>query len=445
MRMFSMKLQVKRVVEWVSLLLFVWSGHQEPRARGLRIGLTDFSILILAVVFPWSTTATSVLIVPILVMTLITHGPREMIRQLQRPACYLPIALIGLALVGTTWADGVPWSDRLQALEKVLKLFSFVPLFLHFQKTSRAASILAAYVVSNLLLLAFSYLVFFSLLVSSVVGAKYPGVPLKNYIDQSHAFALIAVIFLAFAAEFLRDRMRARAACLALVSAAFLANLAFVNIARTAFVYLPAMLAVLVLRFAGKWLSLALLAGFFALAAGLWSVSPNLQSKVTRLSHEVDAFRANATTVDGYNAGGAERLEFWRKSIGFVRSAPILGHGTGSTKDLFAAEAAGKTGIMAVVAANPHNQTLAVAIQWGVVGVCLLYAMWGAHLLLFRDGLVDRRNHLLSWIGLLAWVQNLASSLLNSHLFDFYQGWLYVFVVAIVGGQLQRRKTEVLK
>jgi O-antigen ligase len=50
------------------------------------------------------------------------------------------------------------------------------------------------------------------------------------------------------------------------------------------------------------------------------------------------------------------------------------------------------------------------------------------HLLLFRgDGLA-------SWIGLLVVVQNVVSSLFNSHLFDFHEGWMYVLGVGIAGG-----------
>ena len=49
----------------------------------------------------------------------------------------------------------------------------------------------------------------------------------------------------------------------------------------------------------------------------------------------------------------------------------------------------------AEVIANPHNQTLNVAIQWGAIGIVVLYAMWLVHLLLFRgDGLA-------AWIGLM--------------------------------------------
>jgi O-antigen ligase len=58
----------------------------------------------------------------------------------------------------------------------------------------------------------------------------------------------------------------------------------------------------------------------------------------------------------------------------------------------------------------------------------VLYAMWWLHLLMFRgDGLV-------TWIGLLVVVQNILTSLFNSHLFDFHEGWIYVLGVGIAGG-----------
>ena len=88
------------------------------------------------------------------------------------------------------------------------------------------------------------------------------------------------------------------------------------------------------------------------------------------------------------------------------------------------------------VIANLHNQTLNVAVKWGLVGVVLLYAMWLVHLLLFRgEGLV-------AWIGLLVVVQNMFTSLFNSHLFDFHEGWMYVLGVGIAGGMVLRARSE---
>jgi len=80
------------------------------------------------------------------------------------------------------------------------------------------------------------------------------------------------------------------------------------------------------------------------------------------------------------------------------------------------------------VIGNPHNQTLNVAVQWGIVGVVILYAMWLYHQPLFRG------QGLMAWIGLLVVVQNIFTSLFNSHLFDFHEGWMYVLGVGIAGG-----------
>ncbi|MGY4403630.1 O-antigen ligase family protein [Bradyrhizobium sp. USDA 3315] len=421
-------------------LFCVWSDTDEPQLRVTQVGTIDLAIMLMAAALPWSTSVTIVIALTVLVMMLITYGPRKMLGDVSRPAYALPIAIVGMAAIGTFWTHDVSWPDRLHALEKVLKLVWVLPFAFHFRRTGCAQWVFGTYVISNLALLAFSFMLFFSPDLFHLIGAKEPGVPVKNYIDQSQGFVLIAVILLGCSAESLRTGQQTKAALLCAISVAFLANLAFVNVARTAFIYLPIMLALLALRYVRGWLLLALFVGTCVLTAGLLATSLNLQSKTTRLLEEIGSFQANAVTTDhGYPAGGAERLEFWRKSIGFVRSAPFIGHGTGSTKGLFAAAAAGHDGLTGLVVDNPHNQTLAVAIQWGFLGCAMLFGMWGAHLWLFREGMIRRTGGFLAWIGFIAVVQNITSSIFNSHLFDFYQGWLYVLVVGIVGGQLERK------
>jgi O-antigen ligase len=71
-------------------------------------------------------------------------------------------------------------------------------------------------------------------------------------------------------------------------------------------------------------------------------------------------------------------------------------------------------------------------VQWGIIGIVVLYAIWILHLLLFRgDGLAN-------WVGLLVVVQNVFTSLFNSHLFDFHEGWMYVIGVGVAGGMVIR-------
>jgi len=52
-----------------------------------------------------------------------------------------------------------------------------------------------------------------------------------------------------------------------------------------------------------------------------------------------------------------------------------------------------------------------------------------------------------AWIGLMVVLQNFFSSLFNSHLFDFHEGWMYVLGVGVAGGMMlksgqDRQSTE---
>jgi O-antigen ligase len=127
------------------------------------------------------------------------------------------------------------------------------------------------------------------------------------------------------------------------------------------------------------------------------------------------------------------RVEYWTKSLEFISTAPVVGHGTGTIRSLFR-RAVGDSGPPESITGNPHNQLLAVAIQLGVIGAILLVSMWIAHLALFRQG------GLLAWYGLTIVVGNVVGSLFNTHLFDFTQGWLYVFGVGVLGGSVLTRK-----
>jgi O-antigen ligase len=208
-----------------------------------------------------------------------------------------------------------------------------------------------------------------------------------------------------------------------------LANMAFVVVSRTALVAIPVMVlvfAVLHLGWRGRILTLC---AIVVLVAAAWLGSSHLRATATSVFWQYQRYHesSEATSV-------GLRMEFWKKSFRFFAEAPLIGHGTGSTRGLFEQAAVGQTGASAEVIGNPHNQTLNVAVQWGMLGVIVLYGMWLVHLPLFRgDGLA-------SWIGLLVVVQNVVSSLFNSHLFDFHEGWMYVLGVGVAGGMVLKAR-----
>jgi hypothetical protein len=392
----------------------------------------DILAVMLAASLPWSTSATSVLVLLWVIVLAPTIDWETFLLDLADPAHALPLLLLALALLGTLWADG-PWAARLYGIKPVTKLLLIPLLFYHFQRTRRGAWVFFAFLVSCALLMILSWIVLF------VPGLKpahtlSAGVPVKNYIDQSQEFALCAF---ALAVPALvatrRQNWKLAALCLTLISA-FIANMLFVASARTALIYMPVLLVLFAARHLSRRPMLALLAA--AVVAGLlaWTTSPYLRQRIADVGTEYQA-----QDISGI-ASTAQRLTYWRKSMKFVADAPLLGHGTGSIKAQFERDARGQTGLNAEIVANPHNQTLAVAVQWGLVGVFLLYAMWLSHLRLFTA------RTLAAWIGLVVVVQNLVSSLLNSHLFDFHEGWLYVLGVGVASGMSQhasRRRSTI--
>jgi O-antigen ligase len=261
-------------------------------------------------------------------------------------------------------------------------------------------------------------------------GAEY-GVPVKNYIDQSQEFALCAVVLAFPAVTFWRARRPWLAAMLFTVSLSLVVNMVFVTVSRTALVTMPIMLAVFALLHL-NWRSIVAIVCATAVLSGLaWLASPQLRWTSHSFVRDYQLYKEqNIPTSLGL------RLVFWQKSLRFVSEAPLFGRGTGTIRSLFEEAAVDQVGAGAEVVANPHNQTLNVAIQWGVAGVVVLYAMWLLHLLLFRG------EGLATWIGLMVVVQNIFTSLFNSHIFDFNEGWIYVLGVGVAGGMVLRQSRQ---
>jgi hypothetical protein len=335
--------------------------------------------------------------------------------------------LVALAVAGTLWADS-PWPDRLHGLSPLVKLLVLPFLLYHFQRSRRGAWVFVAFLGSCVVLMALSWIVLLAPGLK-LVATQNPGVPVKNYIDQSQEFALCMVALLPFILRLVRQRRHLAAAVCAALAFGFAANMAFVVSARAALVYVPLMLAVFAIVHLRSREAALLFAAVVVAATAVWFTSPYLRGRIADIAVEYREYQQNIAGSTG------RRLEYWQKSAGFFARAPWFGNGTGSTQALFEREAAGQTGLAAEVTRNPHNQVLNVAVQWGLAGVAALVAIWLAHLRLFRG------SGLASWIGLLVVVQNIASSLFNSHLFDFVEGWMYVIGVGVAGGmQLAARK-----
>jgi O-antigen ligase len=408
----------------------LWRRWHDPAAW---TETSDFFLVLMALSLPWSTTLTSIFMAAALITMAPFFDAKAFMRSLRHPASIFPVALFGLAAVGMLWSDA-PWGGRFFAVGPASKLLMVPLLFYHAERSTRGVQFFKAFLVSCIVLMAMSWLVAYDPRLALKQGAEY-GVPIKNYIDQSQEFALCAVALTYPVLSMLRAGRIWPALLLGAIAFSFVVNMAFVVISRTVLVTMPAMLVIFGLMHLRWRANLAILAAAAALVVLTWFASPQLQRKVYSIGSEYQLYsEQGAVTSIG------QRLEYWRKSLRFFADAPVAGHGTGSTEMLFQQAAIGQTGVAAQVIRNPHNQTLNVAVQWGTLGVVALYAMWLSHLMLFRgDGPM-------AWIGLLVVVQNVLTSLFNSHIFDFNEGWMYVLGVGIAGGMvLKARATETLE
>src|SRR5688572_3199038 len=92
----------------------------------------DIYPVLVAASIPWSTSGVGIFISIWFIVLIPTIEPERFLNVLKRPACWLPLAFVGLALVGTLWADG-PWSARLHGLSPVAKLLAIPFLIYHFE------------------------------------------------------------------------------------------------------------------------------------------------------------------------------------------------------------------------------------------------------------------------------------------------------------------------
>ena len=391
-----------------------------PFADGLAVAV--------AVSLPWSTSATSILVVAWLVVLLPTLRLAELRRELTTAAGGLPVLLLLLGIAGMLWAD-VALIERWKGLDSFLKLLVIPLLFIQFRRSERADWVLGGYVIACVALLLASYVLVLWPGLSFHFSLDF-GVPVKNAPTQSGEFVTCIFGLLFLAVESFTRRQWLRLLGFLIVILAMLMDIFFVATGRTALVLILVLLVLFAIKKLSRGGILIFVACTIAIGAMAWSSSPYLRGRIVQIWTDFQSYEA----TDERNSSG-ERIEFWKKSVAFIREAPIIGHGTGSMHALFIKSAIGQTGAAATATTNPHNQTFAVAIQLGLIGAGVLWAMWIAHLLLFRGpGLVE-------WIGLVVVVQNIVGSLFNSHLFDFAQGWVYVLGVGVAGGMVLKRQS----
>jgi O-antigen ligase len=402
----------------------------------------DWAAIAVATTLNWSTSATSILVVVWLLASLASVDFASLRREAMTAAGGLPLLLVLLGAVGTLWAD-VSWTERFGGFTGFHRLVMIPLLFAQFRRSENGIWALYGFFGSVVVLL------FASLALAVIPGLPWRGrmcdpgalnddcqfgVPVGDYIGQSTLFTICMCAAIWRACDFLQERRFWTSLALAVLAALFLADMVFVVSSRTALGVIPLLLLLLGWRrFGWKGVSIGLLS-IVVLSAAIWETSPYVRHRVARTWDEIQSYGSK----DKFTSTGAH-FAMLQESVSFVLHAPIIGNGTGSIGKMFRDAAAGKTGVFDLKSVNPHNQILAVAIQLGLIGAAVLIAMWIAHYCLFLT------NGWIGWVGTVVVAENVLSSLFNSHLFDFMNGWLYVFGVGVVGGMIRRERAAAPK
>ena len=133
----------------------------------------------------------------------------------------------------------------------------------------------------------------------------------------------------------------------------------FVIVSRTALVTMPIVLALFALLHLRRQTNAVIFGAVIVLAGLTWVTSSQLRWTAETFVRDYRLYKErNVPTSFGL------WLEFWQKSLRFFAEAPVIGHGTGSPRQLFELAATG-TGNVASDQdiSNPHNQKLNVAMQ----------------------------------------------------------------------------------
>ena len=390
--------------------------------------LADYLAIALAVSLPWSTSATGILAALWFLALLPTLNWPALRPILLSPAGWLPVAFTLLALLGVLWSQA-PMGDRLNSVVPFARMLVVPLLLFHFSRSSRGVLVIYGFFISSTALLITSYLSFYLSETRFAIPTKHPGVPVKDTIVQASMFTLCAFGLLGLGWQrWLEGKQRIALICLAL-ALAFLCNMVMVSTSRTAWLVIAALLPIFALRMGNLKAAVALLTAAGILAVIAWNTSAYLRLRIGGVYTELVEYR----TMQKQTSSG-QRLEMWSTSLKIMADAPIIGYGTGALVSTFTN--ATRDNLIIPSAGNPHNQTFAIGIQLGIIGIAVLYALWLSHLLLFRG------TDWVDWFGIAVVVHIVVGSLSNSYLFDFTPGWTYAVCTGVAGGIVMRRRAS---
>lgn len=398
------------------------NSHLPGWLRNTGVGIACFT----ALATPISTAAASIGKVLMLIFALtflLWPHDRHTNRRVELPSVVLLLVLLGWFTISIGWTVA-DWPRAVADVAKYGKLILIPTMMVLLASRREALWALGCYAVAQVFVLLSSMLLSTGLELPWVLNQHRlsAGSVFSDYITQSIMTATFGALCWVARDALATDRRGARLALLLLALLAVFDTL-YLLPGRTGWAVTAALAALIAWWALPRRFRAAAVLAPVLVAGLLLATSTTGRERLTDLVMETNRFVEQGAE----NSSSGERLNFWRRSVQSIRTAPWLGTGAGSWQTRYLQLEQDKPPEFTRTTRNPHNEYLLIGVQLGVFGL-LLFVVW-----IVATAWDARRYDTPSARAVLVMMVSFAvASLFNSALFDSSKGSFY----CIVGGML---------
>jgi O-antigen ligase len=374
--------------------------------------LSQIAVIITAFVLPISTAALEVFFIASVICCLCAGEWEKKYEILcTNHLALLFLVFFALFIVGLSYTVA-PLSVALHTLLKYSKfLFGFF-LFSIFTSEKTARYAVFAFLAAITLTLLLSYGKFF-------LGCDFlHQFPNDSGVFKDHIFTGFILAFASYCYALIAFSTKKWRFIVIILFLLAVYDVLFINIGRSGYVVFSSLFFLISWQqFRWKGLIVAFLIAILLFASTLF-FSETFKAR----------FFITRSDLQQYDIGNMDtsiglRLSFYKNSLQLLREHPWIGVGTGGFTQAYSHREGSKRWITT----NPHNEYLNIAVQFGLLGIIVLFSLFFMHWYTSFQLVTIQKDFAQAILVSIA-----VGSLFNSWLMDLTQGIFYVFFTALV-------------
>jgi O-antigen ligase len=368
---------------------------------------------------PLSTTLADIFLLITVVATLSSGNFYEKIAAIwHNQVARAFVVFFCLFVVGVIYSTA-PLGDALAMLSKYDKLLLAAPLMLVFTEDKWRNHAITVFLVAIAISVLLAYLKFWGLI-------NYSNWDGSDEIFKGHiefSFLLSFTVYLILL-EFERVKDNRKRILLGVFIALLVYEILFIGTGRAGYFILAGLVLLFFaqkMHWRGVLLAVIVILLMFFVA---FNFSSTFKNRMQLAVSEMVSYQEDQITSMGL------RISFAKNSLKLIEQHPIIGTGTGS----FKYEYAKITPTPTVLTHNPHNEYLHIGVQFGLVGLLMLLALF---VIQFR--LSFKLPQKMCFIAQATVLSIVVGCLANSWLMDTTQGHFYIYFMALTFSLLPRQ------